>query len=73
MADNGRGWHFEEDERLLDPFVTTKTDGMGLGLSICRSILAAHSGDIRLTHAPRGGAQVELSLPYLATAELERA
>ena len=53
VADLGEGVPEEARERLFDPFVTTKPGGLGLGLSICRSVVEAHGGSIR--HLGNGG------------------
>jgi C4-dicarboxylate-specific signal transduction histidine kinase len=47
VSDLGDGVPREAKERLFDPFVTTKPGGLGLGLSICRSVVEAHGGQIR--------------------------
>ena len=53
VSDLGDGVPREAKERLFDPFVTTKPGGLGLGLSICRSVVEAHGGQIR--HHTNGG------------------
>ena len=53
VSDLGEGVPSEAKERLFDPFVTTKPGGLGLGLSICRSVVEAHGGQIR--HHTNGG------------------
>jgi signal transduction histidine kinase len=50
VADTGTGLGSQEHERIFNPLFTTKSDGMGMGLSICRSIIEAHDG--RLWVAP---------------------
>lgn len=50
VADTGTGIGSQELERIFNPLLTTKSDGMGMGLSICRSIIEAHDG--RLWVAP---------------------
>jgi C4-dicarboxylate-specific signal transduction histidine kinase len=55
MRDSGSGLKPEGLNRLFDPFYTTKPGGMGMGLSICRSIIEAHGGEIWATaNVPRG-------------------
>ncbi len=63
VADNGCGIAAGSAGRLFDPLFSTKPDGMGLGLSICRSIVEAHGG--RLWHEPRQpqGSTFHLVLP----------
>ncbi len=67
VIDAGAGIAAELEESLYDPFVSTKAEGMGMGLNICRSI--AELLHARLSHAPnpRGGTVFTLRLP-LATA-----
>jgi PAS domain S-box-containing protein len=55
VADTGPGVAPEITGQLFDPFVTTKPRGMGLGLSICRTIVAAHGGELRNEPRPDGG------------------
>jgi C4-dicarboxylate-specific signal transduction histidine kinase len=57
VSDLGDGVPREARERLFDPFVTTKPGGLGLGLSICRSVVEAHGGQIRhQVNQEKGGA-----------------
>ena len=56
VADTGPGISREVGERLFQPFVTTKANGMGMGLSICRGIVEAHGGRLALEQSPSGGA-----------------
>jgi signal transduction histidine kinase len=57
VSDLGDGVPREAKERLFDPFVTTKPGGLGLGLSICRSVVEAHGGSIRHHHNDERGGQ----------------
>lgn len=69
VSDRGCGIEPGLEERLFDPFVSTKAEGMGMGLNICRSILELHHG--RLVHAARsgGGTVFTVTLPVAAAAE----
>src|SRR4051794_18971937 len=55
VADTGFGMAADIAGRLFQPFVTAKPDGMGVGLSICRTIVEAHGGHIRAEANPEGG------------------
>jgi two-component system sensor kinase FixL len=63
VSDTGPG--FDEDVRasLFRPFVTSKKHGMGVGLSICRTIVEAHGGSIWAESNPGGGASIVFTLP----------
>ena len=62
VSDLGDGVPAEVTERLFDPFVTTKRGGLGLGLSICRSVVEAHGGTIR-HEVISNGARFAFTLP----------
>lgn len=62
IADSGPGIRPEMIERLFDPFSTTKSDGMGLGLTICRNIVEAHGGNIWYESNSAGGAILHFTL-----------
>ncbi|HWJ95197.1 MAG TPA: ATP-binding protein, partial [Telluria sp.] len=66
VTDNGHGIPPEVAERLFSPFFSTKAEGMGMGLSICRTAIEFHGGT--LTHAPHagGGTVFSFSLPRQA-------
>jgi signal transduction histidine kinase len=65
VIDNGPGLGSAEPGQLVQPFFSTKPQGLGLGLSICTSILSAHGGSLALATMPGGGARAEVSLPAL--------
>jgi two-component system, LuxR family, sensor kinase FixL len=69
VSDTGSGIAEEVRERLFEPFMTTKKEGMGVGLSICRTIVEAHGGAIWAENNPGGGATFAFTLP-LAEAPL---
>jgi C4-dicarboxylate-specific signal transduction histidine kinase len=63
VQDSGPGLNPESFERLFDSFYTTKPGGMGMGLSICRSIVEAHGGRIWATPNAGPGITVQFTLP----------
>lgn len=65
VIDTGPGITPEILETMFEPFTTTKADGMGLGLAVCRTIIAAHGGTIGAAPDPGGGAAVFFELPLV--------
>ena len=63
VQDSGTGIAVERIESIFDPFITSKPDGLGLGLSICRSIVERHGGTISATNNPDSGATFSITLP----------
>lgn len=63
VEDHGPGISDEEKERLFDAFYTTKTEGMGMGLNICRSIVELHGGRLSIEDTPGGGATFVFTVP----------
>lgn len=72
VTDTGSGLSPDVAAKLFEPFQTTKTSGMGIGLSICRSIVEAHGGHIWAAKNPAGGTIFSFTLPS-ATAESDPA
>jgi signal transduction histidine kinase len=65
VEDNGMGLQSKDTEQIFNPLFTTKTQGMGMGLSICRSIVEAHDGRLwAMPNRPRG-AVFQFSLPAI--------
>lgn len=62
LQDTGPGFRKEQLEEPFQPFVTTKLDGLGIGLSLCRTIIEANGGRLSIANTRRG-AQVRFSLP----------
>jgi signal transduction histidine kinase len=63
IRDSGPGVAAENRDRIFQPFFTTKSKGMGLGLSICRRIVVEHGGALRLTKSSPSGSTFEIALP----------
>jgi two-component system, LuxR family, sensor kinase FixL len=67
ITDTGTGIAPEIAEKLFQPFVTSKANGMGVGLSICRTIIEAHGGRIAARPNSGGGTVFEFTLPFAET------
>jgi PAS domain S-box-containing protein len=65
LEDSGTGIDPKAADHIFEPFVTTKSNGMGMGLSICRSILAAHGGKVTVSAGTRHGAAFHVHLPEM--------
>jgi PAS domain S-box-containing protein len=63
VEDSGTGLDPAIAERIFDPFFTTKAGGMGMGLSVCRSIIDGHGGRLWASPVHSGGAVVQFTLP----------
>jgi len=63
VADTGSGIPPAIEAQLFQPFVTTKTEGMGIGLSVCRAIVEAHGGRLWVEPNPGGGSVFWFTLP----------
>jgi signal transduction histidine kinase len=66
VTDCGVGISTEDADRLFTAFFTTKTNGMGMGLSICRSIIEAHGGRLWATANMPHGVTFQFTLPVSA-------
>jgi two-component system sensor kinase FixL len=66
VVDTGPGIAPDVAEQLFTPFVTTKQQGMGVGLSISRTIIEAHGGRIWAEPNPGGGTAFHLTLPTIS-------
>ena len=67
VDDGGPGLRGRTAEQLVTPFYSTKPDGMGMGLAICRSIVEAHHGAFDATDSAFGGARFSFTLPVAGT------
>ena len=67
VADNGPGIKPEQLDQLFHPFYTTKSDGLGQGLPICRSIVERHGGRLEAGILPEGGMRFSFDLPLNGT------
>ena len=63
VSDTGPGFASTEAANLFNAFYTTKSNGMGMGLSICRSIVSAHGGRVSATSDPVNGTSFEFTIP----------
>ena len=69
VVDNGPGLSDEVKAKLFQPFISTKKTGMGVGLSICHTIIAAHDGRLWAEPNPEGGTIFRLTLPTARTGD----
>jgi two-component system sensor histidine kinase DctS len=63
VIDRGHGIAPEVAERLFSPFFSTKAEGMGMGLSICRTAIEFHGGTLGHSANPDGGTIFKFALP----------
>jgi signal transduction histidine kinase len=67
VRDSGPGFPPERAERLFESFYTTKPGGLGMGLSICHSIIEAHEGQLWATTSPARGAVFQFTIPAFSS------
>jgi two-component system sensor kinase FixL len=65
IRDTGKGVAESVRETLFEPFVTTKRNGLGLGLTYCRQVLGTHRGAIELAESSAGGSTLRITLPRM--------
>jgi len=65
VTDQGPGIDPDTYEQLFEPFYSTKTEGMGMGLNICRTIIEFHHGRLWAENNPGGGCTFRFSLPHI--------
>ncbi len=63
VSDHGPGIPEASSDQLFSPFFSTKSEGLGLGLSICRTIIEAHGGHVSVRNMETGGATFSIALP----------
>ncbi len=65
VIDSGHG--VSDPDRLFEPFFSTKSEGLGMGLNICRTIIESHHGQLLATNNPEGGTTFRFTLPCAST------
>jgi signal transduction histidine kinase len=65
VSDRGPGIPEDKLKTVFEPFYTSKTEGMGMGLSIARTIIEAHHGQISAKNRDHGGASFRIRLPLV--------
>jgi two-component system sensor histidine kinase DctS len=69
VADRGHGIPADVAERLFSPFFSTKSEGMGMGLNICRTVVEFHGGTLTYSDHPKGGTIFRFTLPAMTRTE----
>ncbi len=69
VSDHGPGLAPDEAEQIFESFYSTKTSGLGIGLSICRKMIEAHGGRLWISPHPSGGAVFHFTLPVTTTGD----
>jgi len=72
VKDSGAGLPDDDLAQIFEPFYTTKSDGMGLGLSICRAIVGAHGGTLEAMRNPARGMTFRVMFPYWQSVALQQ-
>lgn len=67
VEDSGLGIDPAKLDAIFDPFVTTKAQGMGLGLAICRAIVERHGGELTASSDGQSGASFQIMLPIIGS------
>ena len=65
VIDHGSGFLPDKAEALFEPFLSTKPEGLGMGLSISRTIIEAHGGRLWATANPVGGGTLQFTIPTI--------
>ncbi len=68
IRDQGTGIEAKDREKIFEPFYTTRKQGLGLGLTICRRIIEQHGGSLTLENPDQGGVQATVTLPVYRVA-----
>jgi two-component system sensor kinase FixL len=63
VSDRGDGIPEDQLHKVFEPFYTTKSEGLGMGLSICRTLVESHGGRMWASNNPEGGASLHVILP----------
>jgi len=70
VTDRGHG--LSDPERLFEPFFSTKSEGLGMGLNICRTIIESHHGRLWAVSNPEGGTTFRFTLPCVSSLEVQK-